>query len=48
MALGFYFTPSSFTPAQYDDAISRLEAAGAQHRQKLAGAARTYRSRRPA
>jgi len=29
MALGFYFTPSSFTPAQYDDAISRLEAAGA-------------------
>ncbi len=29
MALGFYFTPSSFTPAQYDDAVSRLEAAGA-------------------
>jgi len=29
MALGFYFTPSSFTPAQYDDVISRLEAAGA-------------------
>jgi hypothetical protein len=29
MALGFYFTPSSFTPAQYDDALSRLEAAGA-------------------
>ena len=29
MALGFYFTPSSVTPAQYDDAISRLEAAGA-------------------
>ena len=29
MALGFYFTPASFTPAQYDDAISRLEAAGA-------------------
>jgi hypothetical protein len=29
MALGFYFTPSSFTPEQYDDAISRLEAAGA-------------------
>ena len=29
MALGFYFTPSSFTPALYDDALSRLEAAGA-------------------
>ena len=29
MALGFYFKPSSFTPARYDDAISRLEAAGA-------------------
>jgi len=29
MALGFYFTPSSFTPMQYDDAVSRLEAAGA-------------------
>ena len=29
MALGFYFTPSSFTPSAYDDAISRLEAAGA-------------------
>ena len=29
MALGIYFTPSSVTPAQYDDAISRLEAAGA-------------------
>jgi len=29
MGLGFYFTPSSFTPAQYDDAIGRLEAAGA-------------------
>jgi len=29
MALGFYFTPSSFTPARYDDAIRRLEAAGA-------------------
>ena len=29
MALGFYFTPSSFTPAQYDDALDRLEAAGA-------------------
>jgi hypothetical protein len=29
MALGMYFTPSSFTPSQYDDAISRLEAVGA-------------------
>jgi len=29
MALGFYFTPSSFTPSAYDDAISRLDAAGA-------------------
>ena len=29
MALGFYFTPNAFTPAQYDEAISRLEAAGA-------------------
>jgi hypothetical protein len=29
MALGFYFRPNSFTPAQYDDAVSRLEAAGA-------------------
>ena len=29
MALGFYFTPSSFTPARYDDAIKRLEEAGA-------------------
>ena len=29
MALGFYFTPSSFTTAQYDDCINRLEAAGA-------------------
>ena len=29
MALCLYFTPSSFTPAQYDDAIRRLEAAGA-------------------
>jgi hypothetical protein len=28
MALGLYFTPSSFTPARYDDAISKLEAAG--------------------
>jgi hypothetical protein len=29
MALGFYFTPSSFTPAQYDDALDKLAAAGA-------------------
>ena len=29
MALGFYFTPSSFPPATYDEALSRLEAAGA-------------------
>jgi hypothetical protein len=29
MALGFYFTPSSFTPAVYDDVLARLEAAGA-------------------
>ena len=29
MALGFYFTPSTFTPARYDDAIGKLEAAGA-------------------
>lgn len=29
MALGFYFTPSSFTPAGYDDVIGKLEAAGA-------------------
>jgi hypothetical protein len=29
MALGMYFTPSSFTPARYDDTIKRLEAAGA-------------------
>ena len=29
MAQGFYFTPSSFTPKMYDDAIGRLEAAGA-------------------
>lgn len=29
MALGFYFTPSSFTPAQYDEAVSQLAAAGA-------------------
>jgi hypothetical protein len=29
MALGFYFSSNSFTPAQYDEAIKRLEAAGA-------------------
>lgn len=29
MALGFYFTPSSFSPATYDETIKRLEAAGA-------------------
>ena len=29
MALGMYFTPSSFTPARYDDTIKRLEQAGA-------------------
>jgi hypothetical protein len=29
MALGLYFTPASFTQARYDDAIRRLEAAGA-------------------
>jgi hypothetical protein len=29
MALGFFFTPSAFTPAMYDDVIGRLEAAGA-------------------
>ena len=29
MALGFYFTPSSFTTAGYDEAISQLDAAGA-------------------
>ncbi len=29
MALGMYFTPSSFTPSDYDEAIKRLEAAGA-------------------
>ena len=29
MALGFYFTPSGFTAAEYDTAITRLEAAGA-------------------
>lgn len=29
MALGLYFTPSSFSTAAYDDVITRLEAAGA-------------------
>jgi hypothetical protein len=29
MARGLYFSPSSFTPARYDDAIKKLEAAGA-------------------
>ena len=29
MALGFYFTHAGFTPAKYDEAIKKLEAAGA-------------------
>ena len=29
MAIGFYFSPSSFSPAQYDAALAKLEAAGA-------------------
>ena len=29
MALGMYFASGSFTPAQYDEALKRLEAAGA-------------------
>jgi hypothetical protein len=29
MALGMYFTPSSFAPAEYDEVIKRLEAVGA-------------------
>jgi hypothetical protein len=29
MALGFYFTPSGFTQDKYDEAIGKLEAAGA-------------------
>jgi hypothetical protein len=29
MALGMYFTPSSFAPADYDEVIKRLEAVGA-------------------
>jgi hypothetical protein len=28
MAVGMYFAPGSFTPAQYDEANKRLEAAG--------------------
>jgi hypothetical protein len=29
MARGFYFTPASFSTATYDEALSKLEAAGA-------------------
>ncbi len=29
MALGIYFSPSGFAPATYDDAVKRLEEAGA-------------------
>jgi hypothetical protein len=29
MAVGLYFTPSGFTPDKYDEAIRRLQAAGA-------------------
>jgi hypothetical protein len=29
MALGFYFTPSGFTQDKYEEAIAKLEAAGA-------------------
>jgi hypothetical protein len=29
MALGFFFTPSGFPPDTYDEAIKRLDAAGA-------------------
>ena len=29
MALGIYFTPSSFTREKYDEALAQLEAAGA-------------------
>jgi hypothetical protein len=29
MALSFYFSPSSFSTAQYDEALAKLEAAGA-------------------
>ena len=28
MALGFYFTPTGFTPAIYDETVKKLEAAG--------------------
>ena len=28
MALGFYFTPTGFTPAIYDETLKKLEAAG--------------------
>jgi hypothetical protein len=37
MAVGLYFTPNAFTKDRYDEAISRLEAAGA-----AAPAGRTY------
>lgn len=37
MALGFYFTPKSFTKDGYDETLQRLEAAGAG-----APAGRTY------
>ena len=29
MALGFYFTPTGFTPKIYDELLAKLEAAGA-------------------
>jgi hypothetical protein len=29
MALGFYFSPKSFSKEQYDEAVKRLDAAGA-------------------
>jgi hypothetical protein len=29
MSLGFYFNPGSFTAAEYDETINKLEAAGA-------------------
>jgi hypothetical protein len=38
MALGMYFTPSSFTTARYDDTIKRLEEAGAGSPAVLAAA----------
>jgi hypothetical protein len=28
VALGFYFTPTGFTPAIYDETLKKLEAAG--------------------